>query len=247
MTDQLGPYHLHLHQDDEAKELVRRFHYSHRVPSNIQLIATAHEVGGLFGDLGPAVAACFVSIPGSGHHSYKDPEYVFAVAKPVDTLELTRLVRRDDVTISWTGLISWAMQWTRALKLGDLVISYADVQQGHHGGVYQAASWQYDGLRKPNAEGVLLDDEHFVPMRTIISHKRAREQYTDRKVTIKKDQGKHCYWKALTRSGWKKATLLRLRSLPYPKPDPENGPPQTFRATGPVGPVQPLPDSLLPS
>lgn len=211
MMEMLGRFHLHLDQDDEAKDLVKKFHYSHRVPSNIQVIATAHDEGGLFGDLGHAVAACFVSIPGSGHYSIN--------GKPVETLELTRLVRREGIDISLTGLISYAMRWTWKLRKGDLVVSFADKQQNHHGGIYQAASWNYDGLRDPNPEGVLLDGKHFIPMRTIISHKQAKEKYKDREVTVKKDQGKHCYWKSLSRSGDKKAKLLGLESNPYPRPD----------------------------
>lgn len=218
-AERLGAYYLHLDQMDEAKQLVEQFHYSHRVPSNIQLVATAHEGGGLFGDLGPAVAACFISIPGSGHRKIKDKVYVYAEAKDVHTLELTRLVRRDGVSISLTGLITYALKWTRKLKLGDIVFSYADIQQGHHGGVYQAASWFYDGQREPNAEGVLVDGV-FVPMRTIVSHKRAREQYPDATVKIKKDRGKHCYWKPITRRGWQLAKKMELRQLPYPKPEP---------------------------
>lgn len=205
------PYYLHLDQDDEAAELVKKYHYSHRVPSNVQVVATAHEQGGLFGDLGRAVAACYVSIPGSGHYSIN--------GVPVPTLELTRLVRRDDLDgFPLTKLISWALVWVWRLKKGDLVISFADVQQGHHGGVYQAASWFYDGLRDPNAEGVLVDGK-FIPMRTIISHKKAREQFKGRTVEVKWDNGKHCYWKPLSRSGEKKAKLIGLERRQYPRPD----------------------------
>jgi len=211
LIETLGPYHLHLDQSDEAAELVKKYHYSHRVPSNVQVVATAHDAGGLFGDLGPAVAACYVSIPGSGHYSIN--------GKQVETLELTRLVRRDDVQVNLTGLISWALRWVWKLGKGDLVVSFADKQQGHHGGIYQAASWNYDGLRDPNAEGVLLDGKHFVPMRTIISHKQAKEKFVGREVTVKRDQGKHCYWKALSRSGEKKAKLIGLTVNPYPRPD----------------------------
>jgi hypothetical protein len=211
MIDTLGAYFLHLDQTDEAAELVKKYHYSHRVPSNVQVVATAHELGGLFGDLGRAVAACYVSIPGSGHYSI--------AGKQVETLELTRLVRRDDLQVNLTGLISWTLRWVWRLKKGDLVVSFADKQQGHHGGIYQAASWNYDGLREPNAEGVLLDGKHFVPMRTIISHKQAKEKFVGREVTVKRDQGKHCYWKALSRSGIIKAKLIGLESHPYPRPD----------------------------
>jgi len=211
MIDTIGEYYLHLDQSDEAAELVKKYHYSHRVPSNVQVVATAHEQGGLFGDLGPVVAACYVSLPGSGHYSI--------AGKPVETLELTRLVRREGVEISLTGLISYALEWVWRLHKGDLVVSFADKQQGHHGGIYQAASWCYDGLRDPNPEGVILDGKHFIPMRTIISHKQAKEKFKGREVTVKKDQGKHCYWKALSRSGVKKAKLLGLERNPYPRPD----------------------------
>lgn len=205
-----GPYYLHLDQADEAAELVKSYHYSHRVPSNVQVVATAHEAGGLFGDLGEAVAACFVSIPGSGHYKVN--------GEPVPTLELTRLVRHPDLSVNLSGLISWTLRWVWRLKKGDLVVSYADKAEGHHGGIYQAASWCYDGFRNPVAEGVILDGEHFIPNRTAYSRKEVEKKYKGYEVTVKKTEGKYCYWKALSRSGVAKAKCIGLESHPYPRP-----------------------------
>lgn len=205
-----GPYYLHLDQNDEATELVKRYHYSHRAAANVQVVATAHEAGGLFDDLGEAVAACFISIPGSGHYKID--------GEPVPTLELTRLVRHPDLAVNLSGLISWALRWVWRLKKGDLVVSYADKAEGHHGGIYQAASWCYDGFRQPVAEGVMLDGEHFIPNRTAYSLKEVQKKYKGREVTVKKTEGKYCYWKALSRGGAAKAKRIGLESHPYPRP-----------------------------
>ena len=44
---------------NEAVPLVEQFHYSRRAPANVQCVGTWHKEGGLFGDRGIAVAACF--------------------------------------------------------------------------------------------------------------------------------------------------------------------------------------------
>ncbi len=206
----LGPYFLRLGQLDAAVDLVKRFHYSHRPPSKVKLCATAHEPGGLFGDLGPAVAACTFSLAygvwGGIHGEYPN------------LLELTRLVRRDDVQIVLTGLISWAVRWVRQLKLADLLISYADIQQHHHGGIYQAASWHYHGRRAAKVEGFTLPDRSVVPRRTVWSRERFQQQIPDIEFADKLDQGKHLYWKALTREGVRMAERFGLQRDFYPRP-----------------------------
>src|SRR5688572_4958593 len=73
--------HFWFGEHADAMDLVERFHYSHRWPSNVQMVATAHTAGGLFGNKGECVAAVVFSIPGTRWSE--------------DVLELSRLVRRD--------------------------------------------------------------------------------------------------------------------------------------------------------
>ena len=92
--------HFRIGHVAEAAALVERFHYSARYPANVQVCGTWHDPGGLFGDYGPAVAACIFSIPPTRWSE--------------DVLELSRLVRAPDAKVSLTGLISATVNFIRA-------------------------------------------------------------------------------------------------------------------------------------
>ena len=128
---------------DAACSLVSKHHYSHRIPSNVQMVGTWHESGGLFGNRGPAVAAIFFTIPPTRWTE--------------DVWELNRLVRLDSAEISLTGFISLACKFIRQHNSQNLLVSFADPTHGHHGGIYQAASWNYHGKREPTCDGVLIN------------------------------------------------------------------------------------------
>lgn len=195
---------------DKGIALVRQYHYSHRPPANIQFVGTLHEKGGLLGDTGRAVAAIFFSIPPT---RWKEP-----------VLELSRLVRRDDCQIPLTRLVSLACRYLKKTRRVDLIISYADATMGHHGGIYQACSWNYSGQRDSQNDGVIIAGR-FIPGRTCGSLYGTRSVSKLRKLkprwTIEPhyDRGKHLYWRALQKTGKAKADRLGLLCLPYPKPN----------------------------
>jgi hypothetical protein len=190
----------------EAIDLVKRHHYSRRAPSNIQFIGTLHDAGGLFGDYGQAVAAVFFCIPPT---RWSEP-----------VLELSRLVRADR-RVPLTSLIGKACECLRREGY-DLLVSFADRTQSHHGGVYQAASWEYDGARDRRMDGLLIDGT-FIGGRAC-NHKWGTQSpdkvrhITGRDIQPHYDEGKHLYWRALGSRGKAKASRLGLKSLPYPKP-----------------------------
>ena len=194
---------------DEAIDLVIRHHYSRRAPATVAVAGTWHSDGGLFGDFGPVVAACLFSIPPTKWSE--------------DVLELSRLVRCD-MPVPLTGLISATAKACRAYG-ADLLVSYADQMQGHHGGIYQAASWAYAGKRNRAVDGCIVDGV-FVPGRSCNKKWDTRSptklsEKLGRRVRPHYDEGKHLYWRALNRAGKAKARTLGLRSMPYPKPDQE--------------------------
>lgn len=200
--------HFQCGRMDDIAELIKRFHYSRRLPSNIQFIGTMHEPGGLFGDSGRALCGLCFSIPPT---RWSEP-----------VLELSRLVRREDAPgIPLTLLIRLSVSQVR--RLGhDLLVSFADRTNGHHGGVYQAAGWFYGGCRDRRMDGLLIDGV-FCPGRSCNSNYGTRSpdklrallpQYN---IQPHYDLGKHLYWKALNKRGQAKAATLGLRALPYPK------------------------------
>lgn len=192
----------------DAEFLVNRWHYSHRMPSNIQLITTWHLQGGLFGDCGKAVAGCIFSIPPTRW------------GEPV--VELSRLVRSDDCIEPLTGLIAIAVKRLRMMGV-DLVVSFADYTVGHHGGIYQAASWNYHGKRERRMDGVMLG-QTFIPGKSCNnlygtqSPQKLVERFPQWDIAPHYDEGKFLYWKALRKSGISKAKRLNLSSKDYPKP-----------------------------
>ncbi len=199
-------HNTHIGNKVDSYKLVLDYHYSRRLPANIQKIITWHREGGLFNDSGPAMAACFFSIP--------------PTRWSVNVWELSRLVRTEDCEIPLSGLIAEACRIAKSEI--NLLVSFADQTQGHHGGIYQASSWSYHGKREASMDGVLIDGV-FHPGRSCNSKwgTRSPKKLSEKlgmEVRPHYDSGKHLYWRALNRLGQKEAVVLGLRRLDYPKP-----------------------------
>lgn len=188
-------------------DLVLTHHYSQRLPSAVTLV---------YGDIdyGPprVVHACAMFSMATGRW-------------PEPLWELTRLVRLPDYSLPLTKLIAKALGHVRENKLVDLIVSFADFEEDHHGGIYQASSWLYDGMRSDRLDGFNIDGV-FVPARTCNAVYGTSSE-TDLPSLLSKDgktcephydQGKHCYWKAISKEGMRKALRLGLQSKAYPKP-----------------------------
>ena len=147
-----------------------------------------------------------------------------SVFGPMEVIELIRLVRTPECDAPLSGLVSETTRWVRRLKVCDLVVSFADATVGHHGGIYQAASWIYHGQRERRMDGVVIGGK-FVPGRMANNAygTRSPAKLNERGIDAVPhyDDGKHLYWRALNRSGRQKAKRLGLLSMPYPKPDAE--------------------------
>ena len=191
--------HFRTGRREEAEAMVLRYHYSRRVPSNVQMVGSLHLDGGLFGGDGPMVAAAFWSIPPTRW------------AEPV--LELTRLVR-GDARVPLTFLVS---RCAKALKEqgADLLVSFADRTQGHDGYVYRAANWRYAGCRERANDGMVIDGA-FYPGRTCNrlfgtrSLDKLRGMFPHKTIEAHYDEGKHCFWLPLGTKGEAKARRLGL-------------------------------------
>lgn len=203
-----GAVKLHLRSDAkaEARALVLEHHYSHRWPNAPSFVVTWHEEGGLFGDRGPAVAAVIFSPTGVWKET---------------TTELSRLVRTPGMGAQLTGLIAAAVREIRRQGFDSLLVSYADPAAGHHGGIYQAASWRYGGQSKGERIWIIDGVEH---NRRSIQDIYGTSSYAPIKAKLgdrlkrRECPAKHLYWRALNRRGKAKAKRLGLKSLPYPKP-----------------------------
>lgn len=70
--------------------------------------------------------------------------------KQTEICELTRIaLRQHETPVSKIGAV--ALRFLKKSNPGlRLVISYADLEQNHHGGIYQAMNWIYLGRTKPD-------------------------------------------------------------------------------------------------
>ncbi len=63
--------------------------------------------------------------------------------------ELLRVASTEHAT-PVTRIVSLSMRWiVKAFPRTQMFVSYADPQQNHHGGIYQAGNWIYVGITKP--------------------------------------------------------------------------------------------------
>lgn len=140
-------------------------------------------------------------------------------------LELCRLVRTPDTKPNLTALIGKACKEIRKRKIGDLLVSFADGTQNHHGGVYQAASWFFHETRAPSHDGFHINGV-FVPRRTCNARWGTSSRTKLPAILLLAgdtavphfDLGKHLYWRPLDANGEAKAVRLGFKKAAYPKP-----------------------------
>lgn len=100
-----------------------------------------------------------------------------------------------------------------------LIVSYADQDQNHHGGIYQATNWVYNGLKNIgtmsafiiNGKKVHPKSVHSKGVKQTISAVRQR---LDNNAVIFRTKGKHRYLMPLTKEMAKQIEHLKQ---PYPK------------------------------
>jgi len=207
-----------------AAPFVKRHHYSHAAPGAMRAVASygVFAPGGLFGSSVKMVACCMFSLPttvgwsqGGGDDTSQQP------------VELSRLVRLDDADFALSSFVSWSLRSVkhvaRARGLPPVVVSYADSGQNHHGGIYQACSFLYVGIR---GEGRLYGCE----IGGRVTHRRSLFQLigTSSESVVQRmfpgarpvlDKGKHLYVFPFGKAGRRWVAERGLVGQNYPKPD----------------------------
>lgn len=140
-----------------------------------------------------------------------------------NVIELTRLWISDDVPKNGESFLVG-----NTLKLLDkeIVVSFAEIQQGHVGAIYQATNWIYTGLSAKRGSWTVEGmDKHCQTIADQYSAKTLRRLYGDRFKTIDRPR-KHRYihfncakLKKRERIIREKELLKKLKYpiLPYPK------------------------------
>ena len=145
-------------------------------------------------------------------------------------LELTRLVIYDGYGKNIESyVISQSFKWLKE-NASDVkvLISYADPEQNHAGGIYQATNWLYQGCgaiqMAPTFSLRLSEDEEWVHSRTVYSmYGSSNVEHLKRRIGhtfwLKKEAEKHRYLYFLGSKKDKRLFINNLKhpQLPYPK------------------------------
>lgn len=133
-----------------------------------------------------------------------------------NVLELTRLWIDDSVPKNGE---SFLIGTTLKLVDKEIIVSYAQIDQGHLGVVYQATNWLYTGLSAKRTNWVVEGmDKHCQTLADKYSAAEIREIYGD-KFSLQERPRKHRYVYLNCNKYRRKELLLQFRYkvLPYPK------------------------------
>jgi hypothetical protein len=179
---------------EAAKYAVEHWHYSAVLPAGKTVFVGAWELGTFVG--------CVVFSRGANNH----------IGSPygltqTEVCELTRVALTKHQS-SVTRIIAIAIRFLRTHCPGvRLIVSYADPEQGHHGGIYQGGGWVYCGTSQAQ-QGVIFNGK--------IMHKRTANSLFGTIKGMKKSKvlWKHKYLMPLDAD-------MRKRILPLAKPYPK--------------------------
>ena len=93
-----------------------------------------------------------------------------------------------------------------------MIVSFADTEQGHHGGIYQANNWIYNGLTNA-ADEYLYNGKRWHGRAFRKSH-GSHLNYLNKGLVIVKGAQKHRYLMPLDKN---MAEKIKDLALPYPK------------------------------
>lgn len=186
-----------------ARHAVMHWHYSQKMPNSRLFILGVWEHGRYIGAV----------IYGRGANNRIGQPYGL---RQTEVTELVRVALRDHVH-PVSQILAASFKVLREKNPGlRLVVSYADPEQGHHGGIYQAGNWAYVG--KSQAQAELLVDGEFVHKRTANSRWGTASPEKIRQITGKTVTWSPVYWKHTYVMPLDRATrrAVKARQKPYP-------------------------------
>jgi len=133
-------------------------------------------------------------------------------------VELSRIALTNHVT-PVSRIVKIAIKFLLLKSPGiKLIVSFADSEQGHRGGIYQAGNWIYSGKTKTTKQ-YLLNGKKLHSRQVSITGRRkqfgvVRAVYRPDQLTVKVCEGKHRYLMPLTKEMREK---IKHISKPYPK------------------------------
>ena len=133
-----------------------------------------------------------------------------------NVVELTRLWVCDSVPRNGE---SFLIGRTVAKAGKEIVVSFAEIQQGHVGIVYQATNWIYTGLSAKRTNWTIAGiDKHCQTIADKYTAKEVRAKYGDRfSLTDRPRKHRYVYINAKGRRRAELLAALRYKPAPYPK------------------------------
>lgn len=123
---------------EAAKFACENWHYSKCLPSSLQ----KRFAIGIWED------GKFIGVVVFGHGANPNIGSPYGLTI-YEVCELTRVALRQGHSTKVSRIIRIALKFLKQSNPGlRLVVSYADTGQGHHGGIYQAGNWLYEGISK---------------------------------------------------------------------------------------------------
>lgn len=199
-------YHIGSVSKNEIREWIIKKHYAHRLPTIISYS---------FGLFNHDNELCGICLFGYGANP---KEMLIWNNEGYNLLELTRLVINDGHE---KNLLSYFVgQCFKSLPQPLVLISYSDIDQNHHGYIYQATNWIYTGIGAIGAKTYLMNDGTIKHNRSIHLCKGKDINRSELKETIL-STGKHRYYYFIAnkkdKRSMKKILESRFEILPYPK------------------------------
>jgi len=133
-----------------------------------------------------------------------------------NVLELTRLWVEDGTP---KNTESYLIGNTLRLVKKEIIVSYAEIQQGHLGIVYQASNWIYTGLSAKRTNWTIDGiDKHCQTIADKYTVKELREKYGDRfKLVDRPRKHRYVYFNATKKRKCELLNKLKYEIKPYPK------------------------------
>ncbi len=141
---------------------------------------------------------------------------ICGVEESFNVAELTRLWIEDETP---KNTESYLIGNTLKLVNKEIIVSYAEIQQGHLGIVYQATNWLYTGLSAKRTnwtiEGI---DKHCQTIADKYTAKEIRDKYGDKfKLVDRPRKHRYVYLNADKRRKRELLKKLKYKIEPYPK------------------------------
>jgi hypothetical protein len=147
-----------------------------------------------------------------------------------ESCELVRIALTSHIT-PVSKIMSLALKWLKNTNEKiKLVVSFADTEVGHHGGIYQATNWIYDGLTNA-ADEYLYKGKRWHGRAFRKSH-GSHLNYMNKGLQIVKGAQKHRYLMPLDAD-------IKARILPLSKPYPKRAKEQALEVHSNLGGVTP--------